>query len=439
MHRLWSDGRWNKLTIAHGCYWKKCTFCDITLDYIARYDLGARRICSSIASRRIDRRDRADRLSLRRRGGAARGPARARRAPDRAQGRDHVVGQHPLREDVHARARASCSRARAASRSAAGSRSRPIACSASCKRASPSSRSRASRGRSPSAGIMVHAYLMYGFPTETTQETVDSLERVRQLFAAGCVQSAFWHRFAATAHSPIGRAARALRHPPAHREPTVDLRAQRARRSTIRPAPITTRSASGLRKALYNYMHGLGLDEDVANVVREAPLDSSDHRLQGSDPQRSDHALTQRCRSRPHRQVRSWPAWISVATHARCTAASRTASRSGSRSPRRRRPRRLRALHARARDDRDLRDAAVRDVRRVGDACTAPTGSSGPTTGCVAPITRTIFLCIAGTYTPFSLLGLGGDDGHQAARARLDRMRARCGSRGRAGPTHPVR
>ena len=38
MNRLWSDGRWNKLTIAHGCYWKQCTFCDITLDYIARYD-----------------------------------------------------------------------------------------------------------------------------------------------------------------------------------------------------------------------------------------------------------------------------------------------------------------------------------------------------------------------------------------------------------------
>ena len=38
MHRLWNDGRWNKLTVAHGCYWKRCTFCDVTLDYIARYD-----------------------------------------------------------------------------------------------------------------------------------------------------------------------------------------------------------------------------------------------------------------------------------------------------------------------------------------------------------------------------------------------------------------
>ena len=56
------------------------------------------------------------------------------------------------------------------------------------------------------AGIMVHAYLMYGFPSETQQETVDALERVRQLFEEGCIQSAFWHRFAATAHSPIGLA-----------------------------------------------------------------------------------------------------------------------------------------------------------------------------------------------------------------------------------------
>jgi len=38
MHRLWSDGRWNKLTVAHGCYWKKCSFCDVSLDYISRYE-----------------------------------------------------------------------------------------------------------------------------------------------------------------------------------------------------------------------------------------------------------------------------------------------------------------------------------------------------------------------------------------------------------------
>jgi hypothetical protein len=44
MHRLWSDARWNKLTVAHGCYWKKCSFCDVSLDYIARYEAASAEI-----------------------------------------------------------------------------------------------------------------------------------------------------------------------------------------------------------------------------------------------------------------------------------------------------------------------------------------------------------------------------------------------------------
>jgi hypothetical protein len=54
------------------------------------------------------------------------------------------------------------------------------------------------------AGIMVHAYLMYGFPTQTMLETIDSLEMVRQMFENGILQSAYWHQFAMTAHSPVG-------------------------------------------------------------------------------------------------------------------------------------------------------------------------------------------------------------------------------------------
>ena len=45
---------------------------------------------------------------------------------------------------------------------------------------------------------------MYGFPTQTEQETIDSLEMVRQLFETGVLQSAFWHLFTMTAHSPVG-------------------------------------------------------------------------------------------------------------------------------------------------------------------------------------------------------------------------------------------
>jgi hypothetical protein len=111
------------------------------------------------------------------------------------------------------------------------------------------------------AGIMVHAYLMYGFPTQTVQETVDALEYVRQLFAAGCIQSGYWHRFALTAHSPIAQdpAGHGIRLLP---EPKVSF----ARNEIPYEDPIGTDHdalGEGLRKALYNYMHGVGLDQDV--------------------------------------------------------------------------------------------------------------------------------------------------------------------------------
>jgi len=121
------------------------------------------------------------------------------------------------------------------------------------------------------AGIMVHAYLMYGFPTETVQDTVDALERVRQLFAAGCIQSAYWHRFAATAHSPIGL------HPAQY---GITLRPPRritfAHNDVEFDDPVGAdhdHLGGGLRKALYNYMHGVGLDADVRTWFEPRPAE----------------------------------------------------------------------------------------------------------------------------------------------------------------------
>jgi hypothetical protein len=111
------------------------------------------------------------------------------------------------------------------------------------------------------AGIMVHAYLMYGFPTQTEQETVDSLERVRQLFEAGVLQSAYWHRFSATAHSPVGR------------DPgRYGIELKKAHHATFARNDLEftdptgcdhDRLGAGLRRAVYNYMYGVGLDTAV--------------------------------------------------------------------------------------------------------------------------------------------------------------------------------
>ena len=111
------------------------------------------------------------------------------------------------------------------------------------------------------AGILVHAYLMYGFPTQTVQDTVDALEYVRQLFAAGCIQSGFFHRFTCSVHSPVGlqpeRYGVSLKPLPAGRFARNDV-------GFIDPAGVDHDAlGQALNKALYNYMHGIGLEQDV--------------------------------------------------------------------------------------------------------------------------------------------------------------------------------
>jgi radical SAM superfamily enzyme YgiQ (UPF0313 family) len=106
-------------------------------------------------------------------------------------------------------------------------------------------------------GIMVHAYLMYGFPSQTERETIDSLEMVRQLFSAGVVQSAFWHLFTMTAHSPIGQ------NPSEFGVTKTNNVGDFANNDIVHHDPTGAehiKYGDGLRKALYNYMHDVGFD-----------------------------------------------------------------------------------------------------------------------------------------------------------------------------------
>jgi radical SAM superfamily enzyme YgiQ (UPF0313 family) len=259
MHRLWSDGRWNKLTVAHGCYWKKCSFCDITLDYISRYD-------GAPADVLVDRIE-----ALVRETGQtgfhlvdeAAPPAALRALATRLLERKVAITwwgnirfEKTFTPELTALlARAGC-----------------VAISGGLEVASDRLLARMEKGVTveqvarvtrafADADVLVHAYLMYGFPTETVQETVDSLERVRQLFAAGCIHSGFWHRFAATVHSPVGQRPEVYQIRLA-REPEVTF----ARNEVAFTDPVGADHewlGAGLRKALYNYMHGRGLDVDV--------------------------------------------------------------------------------------------------------------------------------------------------------------------------------
>ncbi len=267
MHRLWSDGRWNKITIAHGCYWKKCSFCDVSLDYIGRYDRPAADVVLHRIRSLIEETGQTGFHLVDEAAPPAALRALAKRLIDERLSitwwgniRFEKTFTHELCELL------------AASGCVAISGGLEVASDRLLglmkKGVTVAQVARVTRAFTD-AGIMVHAYLMYGFPTETTQETIDALERVRQLFAAGCIQSAYWHRFSATAHSPIGL------HPERY---GITLQPPQgvtfAHNDIAFEDPVGADHdflGAGLNKALYNYMQGAGLDADVRSWFEPHP------------------------------------------------------------------------------------------------------------------------------------------------------------------------
>lgn len=202
MHRMWSDGRWNKLTMAHGCYWGKCTFCDISLDYIKIYEpIAANLLC--------DRME--EMIAQTGENGFHFVDEAAPPALMRALALEILRRKLTVTWWTNIRFEKSFSRDLCWLLKASGC----IAVSGGLEVASDRLLELIQKGVTVAqvaqvtrnfteAGIMVHAYLMYGFPTQTAQETIDSLEMVRQMFEIGTLQSGFWHQFAMTAHSPVG-------------------------------------------------------------------------------------------------------------------------------------------------------------------------------------------------------------------------------------------
>ena len=259
MHRLWSDGRWNKLTVAHGCYWKKCSFCDVSLDYISRYETAS-------ASLLVDRIEAI--------------------VAETGQSGFHFVDEAAPPKILKALAEELIRRKVVISwwgnirfektftpeLCELLSQSGCIAMSGGLEVASDRLLDLMKKGVSveqvaqvtkgfSDAGILVHAYLMYGFPTQTVQETVDSLEYVRQLFENGCIQSGFFHRFTCTVHSPVGL------DPAAYGIELVPLPPISFAKNDVAfidPTGVDHDLLGiGLKKAIYNFMHGVGFEEDA--------------------------------------------------------------------------------------------------------------------------------------------------------------------------------
>ena len=259
MHRLWSDGRWNKLTVAHGCYWKKCSFCDVSLDYISRYEAAS-------ATLLVDRIE-----ALRAETGesgfhfvdeAAPPKALKAAAQELIRRRTQISWWGNIRfektytpELCTLLAESGCI---AVSGGLEVASDRLLALMK--KGVTVAQVARVTRAFTD-AGIMVHAYLMYGFPTQTIAETVDSLEYVRQLFAAGCLQSGYFHRYTCTVHSPVGR------DPAAYGVRLIERPHAGFARNDIGfdDGLGVDHAALGraLANAAYNFMHGVALERPV--------------------------------------------------------------------------------------------------------------------------------------------------------------------------------
>ncbi len=256
MHSLWSDGRWNKLTMAHGCYWGKCTFCDISLDYIKLYEpITAELLCNRMEEIIAQTGENGFHFV-----DEAAPPALMRALSIEIIKRKLVVSWW-----ANIRFEKSFTRDLCLLLKAAGC----IAVSGGLEVASDRLLLLIDKGITVAqvakvnkhfteAGIMVHAYLMYGFPTQTAQETIDSLEMVRQLFETGVLQSAFWHLFTMTAHSPVG-----LNPQKYNVQKVTEVVGTFANNDIehIDPTGADHEAFSfGLKKSLFNYMQNIGFD-----------------------------------------------------------------------------------------------------------------------------------------------------------------------------------
>jgi hypothetical protein len=244
--------------MAHGCYWGKCTFCDISLDYIKLYEPIAAKILV----------DRMEEMILQTNENGfhfvdeAAPPALMREVALEILRRNITVTwwtnirfEKSFSSDLCMLFKASGCIAVSGGLEVASDRLLALI----KKGVTVEQVAQVTRNLTES-GIMVHAYLMYGYPTQTIQETVDSLEMVRQLFELGIIQSGFWHQFAMTAHSPVGMFPEEFGVIPERNEITF---ANNDINFKDKTGINHDKFSFGLKKSLFNYMHGICFDYDL--------------------------------------------------------------------------------------------------------------------------------------------------------------------------------
>ncbi|MDR1447231.1 MAG: radical SAM protein [Treponema sp.] len=255
MHRLWSDGRWLKVYLAHGCYWHKCTFCDTTLDYISSYiPVDIPRLFEHLCEQAKKTGVRGVHLVDE----TAPHPALMKLAClNRDAGR-------PLIFWGNIRFEKSFTRDAAAILADGGL----IGVSGGIEVATENGLKRLCKGFTledliqslasfREAGILCHGYLIYGYWDQDEQEIHDCAEIVWQLFGEKLLDSAFWHKFILTRHSGLYEEWKRKKHPELKVLDDVDTSDKRNRIFALNDLSFAGEAAfDRYTEALDGHLHG---------------------------------------------------------------------------------------------------------------------------------------------------------------------------------------
>lgn len=201
MHRIWSDGSWLKAYLAHGCYWHRCTFCDTSLDYVNGYKM-------------IDTQKLYNHLVKQAQKTQTRGIHFVDEAAPPVSLKNfalcNINSLYKLTFWGNIRFEKNFTPDLCNLLSFGGL----TAVSGGIEIATGDGLLSVNKGTDiesivcalcgfKEAGILVHAYMIFGFYDETEQGLIDSIETLRQLFLFGLIDSAFWHKFTLTRHSTL--------------------------------------------------------------------------------------------------------------------------------------------------------------------------------------------------------------------------------------------
>ncbi len=259
MHRLWHDGRWNKMTVAQGCYWQKCAFCDVNLDYINRYNTAPAVLLVDRIEQIIEQTGQSGFHFV---DEAAPPKVLKELALELLKRRLSITWWSNIRFEK--RFSKDLCRLLAASGCIAVSGGIETPVDRLLKKMNKGITLQQTThvlNNFHMAGILVHAYLMFGFPSQTAQETVDSLEITRQFFLNTLFHSCFWHRFTLTAHSSISKNPEKFGIKITGPEKGCFAWNDLKHEDSI--GCDHDKFGEGLNKAVYNYMHGVGLEFEL--------------------------------------------------------------------------------------------------------------------------------------------------------------------------------